>query len=292
MSSAPPLRRLQRWFAYVMEHPGTAAQALRARPAEGLVPRRLVESGRVLTPNPRMEPAAMLDVYNGGYLARLVEVMQSDFGAVQHVIGDDAFRRLVARYLVKHPSRHPNLNALGRHFATFVRGERWLPHRAFLAELATLERATSVAFDAAEFTPLGPDAMSKVPPDRWDHVRFTPNPSVQLLSFRHPVDLFYQSWKNEKPIAVPRPAPSWLLVYRRDDRVWRQRMVRSEFRVLQRLCAGEPLAQALAAAKAGEPVAEWFQSFARDGLFVALSAGTSNKTRKRSSKRSPAKPRA
>ena len=271
--SAVPLRRLQRWMSYVVEHPGTSAQALAARPAEALVPRQAVTAGMVLVPNPRLDAAGMLDVYNGGYLARLIEVLRGDYGAVQHVLGEGAFHQLVARYLVEHPSRHPNLNVLGRHLPKFVQGQRPLRQRAFLAELATLELATSIAFDAPEFTALAADAMAGVPQDRWDVVRFTPNPSVQLLAFKFPVDAFYQAWKVGKPSAVPKAAPSWLLVYRKDDRAWRQRLTRSSYRVLQRLCAGEPLASALAAAKPGEPVGEWFQGFARDGLFTQLRVG-------------------
>ncbi len=271
--TAVPLRRLQRWMSYVVEHPGVSAQALAERQAQALIPPRAIAAGAVVVPNPRLDAAGMLDVYNGAYLARLVEVLQGDFGAVQHVLGEHAFRQLVARYLAKHPSRHPNLNQLGRHFPAFVRSQRKLPHRAFLAELATLERATSTTFDAPEFTSLAADAMGAVPQDRWDGVRFTANPSVQLLAFPFPVDAFYQAWKEEKPIAVPKAGKSWLLVYRKDDRVWRQRLAPSAYRVLQRLCDGEPLGRALAAAKPGEPVGEWFQGFARDGLFTKLSSG-------------------
>lgn len=273
MTAGVPLRRLQQWMSYIVEHPGTSAQALAARPAQALIPQAAVAANRVLVANPRLDAAGMLDVYNGGYLARLVEVLQGDYGAVQHVLGEDAFRQLIARYLEKHPSRHSNLNVLGRHLPKFVRGQRSLPQRPFLAELATLELAVSITFDAPEFTALATDAMAAVPQDRWDRVRFTANPSVQLYAFPFPVDAFYQAWKEGNPIAVPKPEPSWLLVYRKDDRVWRQRLVRSAYRVLQRLCAGEPLGQALAAAKPGEPVGEWFQGFARDGLFTRLQVG-------------------
>ncbi len=268
-----PLRRLQQWMSHVVQHPGTAADALAGRTARALVPAAAVEAGYVLVPNPRLSPAGMLDVYNGGYLMRLVEVLQSDFGAMHQVLGDDAFRRFAARYLEKHPSRHPNLNVLGGHVPAFTRTQRTLPHRAFLADLATLELSVSRAFDAPEFTPLAADAIAAVPQERWDRIRFTPNPSVQLLAFRYPADEFYQAWKNEKPVAVPKAKASWVLVNRQGDRVWRRRLSRSAFRVLQRLCAGEPLGHALSAAKPGEPVGDWFRDFSQDGVFTALRVG-------------------
>jgi hypothetical protein len=261
------LRQLQRWFGAIFEHEGTAEQALRGRGVRRLLP---AGAGAVLKPNPRLSPAAMLDVYNGGYLSRLVEVMQIDFGGVQQVLGDDAFRQLVAKFLRAHPSRHANLNQLGAPFPAFVARQRALPQRPFLAELARLERTLCEAFDAPEFTPIGADALSAVPQQHWGRVRFLPNPSVRMLALRFPVDPFYQAWKDGKPMAVPAAAGNTLLVYRRDDRVWRERLQPGAAAVLQRLLAGRPLGEALAAAPSGEPVQQWFAGFARDGLFVGL----------------------
>lgn len=270
-AKAPPLRRLQSWFAHVVQHPGTSAQALAEPAAQRLVPTRALAT--TIAANPRLDAASMLDVYNGGYLARLVEVMQGDFGAVHRLLGDDAFRALVARYLQRHPSRHPNLNRLGRAFPAFVATQRRLPQRAFLAELAQLELAVSRAFDAAEFTPLAASALQAVPAAHWDRVRFVPNPSLQLLVSRHPVDRAYQAWKDGAPLVVPAPERSWLLVHRRDDRVWRQRLVPGQFAVLQALFTGAPLATALAKAPKGAPVGEWFAACTREGWFTALRRG-------------------
>ncbi len=268
--TATSLRRLQRWFAWCVEHPATADVAIAAAEGNALVPRADVEAGRVLAQNPRMDAAAMLQVYNGGYLARLAEVMQSDFGCVQRVLGERAFAALVARFVAAHPSRHPNLNRLGVPFPAFVRAQRSLPHRAFVAELALLERAVCDAFDAPEFTPLAVDALARVPRHRWAAARFTANPSLRLLAFRHPIDRCYQAWKDGQRLRVPRPQRSWLAVFRRDGLVWRQRLTRPAYRVLGALVAGEQLGAALALASTGEPVQQWFRDFARDGLFAAV----------------------
>lgn len=270
MKALPELRRLQRWFALVVEHPSTADVAIGSRSAAALVPARAVASLEILRGNPRMTPAQQLQVYNGGYVARLVEVLQGDFGAVQHVVGEEHFRALVARYVALHPSRHPNLNQLGRHFPAFLARQRRLEHRAFLVELARLELAMSRAFDAPEFTPLGQADIAAVPPDNWDVARLVLNPSVQLLSFAHPVDVFFQAWKEEKPAAVPERTASWLCVYRRDDRVWRQRLARPAHAVLSALAAGQPLANALQRAGDQASVGEWFRGFASVGLFTAI----------------------
>ncbi len=282
MKTAPDLRTLQRWFAIVMEHPATAEVAMATRSANALVPRRAVEARKIVLGNARMTPAAQLQVYNGGYLARLVEVMQGDYGAVQHVVGEDTFRGLVARYLVVHPSRHPNLNGLGRHFPAFLARQRSLARRAFLVELARLELALSIAFDAPEFKAVTPEDMANVPAERWDTARFVMNPTVQLLAFRYPVDHFYQPWKEGKPIAVPARSVSWVCVYRKDDRVWRQRLAKPAHAVLSALVEGRPLGKALERARGAAQVNEWFQGFARDGLFTGIEWRSARGNRKRS----------
>jgi hypothetical protein len=274
MSHANDLRNLQQWFAGIVEHPRTADVALRSRAANQLIPRADVTAGRVIAPNPRMDAAAMLQVYNGAYLSRLVEVLQGDFGALQHVLGEHGFHQLIARYLASFPSRHPNLNQLGRNLPAFVRRQKQLPQRAFATELATLERACAVAFDAPEFEPLAADALAAVPQERWPGARFTPNPSLQLFAFRFPVDQFYQPWKEDRPEAVPAARRSWLAGYRTQHRVWRQRLTRSAHAVLKALVDGRPLGEALGRAANGEPVAKWFQDFAADGFFIDLSFET------------------
>ena len=81
--------------------------------------------------------------------------------------------------------------------------------------------------------------------------------------------------RGSSPSTTRSPAPpalsrSYVAVFRNDDRVWRQRLTKSAFTVLSSLAAGEPLGESLGKAKAGEPVAEWFQGFAATGLFVAV----------------------
>jgi hypothetical protein len=266
--SVLPLRDLQRWFAGVLEHPGSAAAALASRRVAAIA--RQLPANELVAGNPRLSAAAMLDVYGGGYLERLVEVLRIDFGGLHHLLGNDDFRRLAARFVAKHPSRHPNLNQLGAPFAAFVRRQRWLPHRAFAAELASVERALCVAFDAREFTPLVMATLATLPPAQQAEASFVANPSVQLLTLRFPVDAWYQSWKEGRAPSPPARERSWLLIFRREQQVWRQRLTRDAWRVLQRLLGGRPLGEALAAARPDQPVQQWFAEFARDGLFAGV----------------------
>ncbi len=268
MSGVLDLRTLQRWFATVVEHLATAEVAVRSTRARRLVALPALHAGKVLVPNPRMAATAQLQVYNGGYQVRLIEVLQGDFGGLRHVLGDDAFPALMARYLGKHPSRHANLNQLGQHVEAFVRAQRQLPNRAFLADLARLEWSLCRAFDVPEFAPVTNEQLQQVPADQWAQVRLQLNPSVQLVATRFPVGAWYRAWKEDQSPTIPGPERAWTLVFRRDDKVWRQRLERTQHALLAALAKGEVLGEAIEHSGGDARVGQWLQEFARDGLFA------------------------
>jgi hypothetical protein len=268
MTTAPDLGRLQQWMALVMRHPATADVAVRARPARALFPLREVEAGRVVVANERMSVTDRLQVYNGGYLARLRDVLVSDYPALQHLLGEDRFHRLCAAYVDAHPSRHPNLNQLGKQLPAFVRRQRDLPRRAFAAELAQLELGISLAFDAPEFTAVAPARLQQVPPGDWPRARLTCNPSLQLYAFRHPVNAWFIAFKADRAPRPPRPRASHVAVFRKDWRVWRLDLEPAAFAVLASIRRGAPLGRALATARGEAAVGGWFRTWAADGLFT------------------------
>ncbi len=275
-----PLRDLQRWFAAVVMHPASAARGLTTPAARAIADPRAVRAG-ALVAGDGLAPLDRLQIYQGAYLARLVEVLQGDFAALHALLGDAAFQRLAASFVAAHPSRHPNLNPLGRALPAFVARQRRLPARAFAAELATLERAVADAFDAPEFTALTAGALAEVSARRQGRLRLPLNPSVRLLAFRYPVDEVYQAWRDRddeagRTWAPPAPGASFVCVHRRADRVWRVRLPRGGYRVLRALGEGRPLAAALASAGRGvapDVVAAWFQGWAGDGRFGAPRSG-------------------
>ena len=62
-----------------------------------------------------------LDVYAEGYFARLRDVLAEDFPRSSRMLGPLDFSVLVARYLVRHPSRTPNVAEVGEWLPEFYR---------------------------------------------------------------------------------------------------------------------------------------------------------------------------
>lgn len=264
------LRPLQEWMAFVMRHPATADVAVRTRHARARFPLHAVLAGEVVKPNERMSVTDRLQVYNGGYLARLREVLASDYGVLQHLLGEARFAELVARYVDRHPSRHPNLNQLGKDMPGFVARQRDLPHHAFAVEVARLERLVSEAFDAPAFTPLAPERLAAVPQAAWGRTSLVCNPSVRLAAFTHPVNAYYIDCKEGRGPRPPRRRRTHVAVFRRDQRVFRLDLEEPAHAVLAALHRGVPLGRALARARAADAVGRWFQTWAADGVFSDL----------------------
>jgi hypothetical protein len=255
-------------MSLVIRHPEDADAAARGDDARALIPRGAVLAGEIITPSATMNPLRRLDVYNGGYLSRLIEVLESDFGAVRHALGERWFE-VASRYVYAHPSDHPNLNRFGRHLPAFL-AEQDLEHRAFLVDLARLEWAVTKSFDAPEFEPLDVATLQSLSQEDWARVVFEPNPSLRLEHFDHPVHPYLQAFLDEESPEIPEPAENWIAIYRVDDRVWRLRLSPPAAAILGALIDGQPFAAALEAGgeDAAQHVGHWFQEWSADGLFT------------------------
>jgi hypothetical protein len=136
-----------------------------------------------------------LAIYHHAYRARLLGVMREDFAAVHYWLGDDEFAALVQAYLDAYPSRHFSLRWLGERFAEFIQQRLDPEHGAPLVELAQLEWALTLAFDAPPGVSLNLEQMAELPAAEW------PGLQVQLLPCVHRLQLHYNSvalWQAAK----------------------------------------------------------------------------------------------
>jgi hypothetical protein len=138
-----------------------------------------------------------LQIYHHAYRARLLGVMREDFPAVHYWLGDDEFAALVQAYLAAYPSRHFSLRWLGERFAEFIQ-QRFAPeHGAPLVELAQLEWAFTLAFDALPGTPLSLEHMASLPAAEWPGLQVQLLPCVQRLPLHCNSVALWQAAKAE-----------------------------------------------------------------------------------------------
>ncbi len=274
---APSLERLQRWMQAVVVHPGSVEEAVllpsvRAELAGGNVSDVILRSAGLTS-------VERVGIYQGMYLLRMAEALESDYPALAHFLGPRRFSALVRDYVQAHPSTSFTLNRLGDHLPAFVERSASLPRRAFCHDLARLERAVAQVFDAEESAALTAERIAAVPAESWERARLRPVSAFALLALRYPVNAYLQSLRDEKHDHPPsRREASWVAVYRRDYSVYRLDLSREAHDLLGALAAGCLLGDAVASVASGkgrrrprpEDLFRWFRQWVAAGVFQAV----------------------
>lgn len=185
---------LQRTFWQLLtapEGPGTSPAAAKI---DGLI------VGDDLTASERAE------IYANMYFARLHDALLEDFPALEAALGHARFHNLVTDYVWALPSEHPSLRHLGDRFAGFLRTHALAAELPWAADLAALESARVVAFDAPDADAIDAAALGQVPPDRWASLRFDVHPSASVLPASWRVDRTWKQVEDGEPTTPPDPA--------------------------------------------------------------------------------------
>lgn len=270
------LGALERWMQAVVTDPDGPAAG--AAGAEG---RRALGAALedVFLPSRELTVAERVGVYADGYFERLGDVLRGEFAGLVALLGSEESARLFRAYVVRHPSRHYSLNALGARFPAFLADEAECAAHAFAVELARLERSIQDVFDAPECASLGADDIAAVPAERWAGARLVPIPALALHVFAYPVNAWYRAFREDELRPAPAPAETRVLVHRHEGRVWRTDLPRPQHALLAALAAGHTLGEALGAlaelpaldlAEVAPRVQGWFREWAGEGLFARV----------------------
>jgi hypothetical protein len=274
---ALPLWRMQRWMQEVVVHPGEIEEALASRRARAALAGTSVDD--VILPSRSLRPKDRVGIYQGMYLLRMEEALETDYPGLKHLLGGERFSALVRDYVAAHPSVSYTLNRLGDRLPAFVGRWKGAPRPAAAQDLARLELAMAQVFDAEETAALSGAEIAAVPAERWERARLAPIAAFRLLAFRYPVDAYLQSVRDEDhdhPALARKD--TWLAVYRREYSIWRHDLSRPAHDLLADLVAGKPLGKAIAASLARRgrhaPTADqlfrWFREWAAGGVFAAV----------------------
>jgi len=281
------LRRFQRLMLHALVRPlgpddNTPGQWIDGRTTAEV-------AAEFIKPNDRLTPVDRLQIYQRMYWFRLIDSAGDDSPGLRAVLGEAAFDRLVRAYLARYPSRSFTLRNLCSRLALFIAAERrWTaPHTALALTVARFEWAQTVAFDGEQRPALSAEQIARTPAHR---LKVDLQPYLTLLEVDYPVDDYViavkkrdalraeasnaregaQPLKRRRIRQVPRPPRQHLrlAVYRLKMRLYYKRVAPAEFRMLQALRAGRPIAAAVAA---GGPrvrpaeVQEWFATWMKLG---------------------------
>lgn len=144
-----------------------------------------------------------LDVYYEAYRLRLLEILREDFPGLCALMNADAFESLGLRYLEKHPSHYPSVRHFGRHLAEFLAVDNATAGQPYLAEMAQLDWARGLAFDAADVDVWTLDELGALPGDRWPELKLQFHPTLQRSRCNWNIVPIWRAINADEPIPQP-----------------------------------------------------------------------------------------
>ena len=163
--------------------------------------------------------AARLRVYRHHVFDSLASALAATFQTVEAVVGADFFRGLARAFIGQSPPSQPVLAEYGSGFPAFVAGHDVARDLPYLADVARLDWALNLAFQAPAGTRLAAADLAAMPADRLPVLRLGLAPGTVLFASAYPLD---RIWSASQPGAAADPVDLaaggvHLLVLRRPD---------------------------------------------------------------------------
>ena len=245
--------------------------------------KRLQERGRapgdlesIVKPTARLSAVARVDIYANMYFYRILDVLRDEYAKVLAALGDEAFHNLVTDYLVACRPAHPSLREAGARLPAFLARHPAAEGRAWVGELARLERTHLELFDGPDAPVLTLDGLRALPPGRLPALSLRAIPCHAVLRNRFAVASAWRALAaGESTAAVPESAET-LLVWRQGVEVFHRAVEPDEAPLLASLREGvrfdvlcdrllERVPETEAAARASAILGRWVT----DGLIAS-----------------------
>lgn len=130
---------------------------------------------------PEASSGERLNVYANAYRARLVEILGNDFIGLQALTDASQFEALCHHYIAETPSRTYNARWYGARLPVFLRTTAPWSNNLALSEMADLDWAIGLSFDAADEPHISEADVAAMPPSHWPEMHCRLHGSVRRL---------------------------------------------------------------------------------------------------------------
>jgi hypothetical protein len=141
-------------------------------------------------------PAGRLAIYRNHVRLSLTAALAATFPVVARLVGEAFFAGLAGGYLRSRPPAGPVLAEYGAGFADHIAAEPAASGLSYLADVARLEWALNLAWQAAPGPALRPDELGRLAVADPRAVTIALQPGTTLLQSRWPIDLI---WRANQP---------------------------------------------------------------------------------------------
>ena len=277
---APKLDRIERWMYTVITHPDGAKAGIEAYSTQNN--EQALNLEKTVLPSKELTSLDRISIYANMYFWRLNEIMSNEYPTVSHILGEKLFSKLVKDYVTHHPSTYYNLNKLSIKFPLYLLTEaKDIPHREFVAAVATVERAMEDVFDERHVERIQIETLQIIPDEKWADIRLQLNPALCLLELDYPVNAYMTAVREDRHMDIPQPEKTFVVVYRCNYKIWRDDLDQDRYLLLSKLKDGETLGATLEACgllpdvdidKLTSNLGEWFKEWSALEFFCGINA--------------------
>jgi Putative DNA-binding domain len=194
------------------------------------------------------------NVYRNNVTVSLIDALASIYPAMRRITGTEFFRAMARFHIRATPPRSPLLFEYGRDFPAFIEHYEYAQSMPYLADVARIERAWLDAYHARDASPLAPEALTAVPPEKLADVVFTPHPATRIVRSKFSAVTIFAANRTDGPIGTIESAtPEDALITRPDLEVVVRHLPPGGAIFLMHLVKGETLGAAVTAALESEP---------------------------------------
>jgi hypothetical protein len=194
---------------------------------------------------------------DNGAIGLLVRALAARYPVVRRLAGDESFIATARRFVRAEPSQLPTVLHFGEAFPAYLRSLGHAASFEYLADIAELEAARARAMRSADARPIGRAALASLSSSRMRELRLLLHPSVSLVASRFPiVTIWAANQADDSNGVILQWRPEAALVARPFLDVDVVPLSSSGYAFLRQVAAGAPLAAAMAAAGACDPVSD------------------------------------
>jgi len=202
-----------------------------------------------------MDANAGLAVYRNSTFCNYRGALREAYPVIQRLVGEEYFDQAADDFIRFTPSTFGDVNLYGAGFGDFLASYPGARELVYLPDVARLEWAVHLAFQAIDVAPPDFARLADVPPKRLAALRFSLHPSVRLLASPWPV---LTIWRANQPGCIGegiglRAGGDRLLVIRRGHDVDLELVSAAEFAALAALANKASLGDALEVAHMADP---------------------------------------
>ena len=126
-------------------------------------------------------------VYRNNVHVGLVAVLAAKYPVCRQLVGEEFFTAMARVYVAGYKPSSPVMIHYAADFSAFIGGFAGARSVPYLADMAALEQAWSVAYNAADETPATLAEILAIDPEDLPDLALKPHPAVGLLRSGHPI---------------------------------------------------------------------------------------------------------